>query len=364
MDEVRRKQLLETMGEQIDRAITICMRPPGYNWGATPRLWEAGRKKFGRPLTLLTAEKLMAAVKPGDTVILSTGWPIPPLFPDGEICGLAGVASLARALSWACGSKALVVTEEANMGAIKAVAQACTLRVWDYELWKKMPAHMALAIKSFPIDDEAAKKEAKRLLDETNAKAVITIEKNDVNHLGVHHTGEGGDMGPFTAKVEHVVMEANRRGILTVGIGDVGNEIGMGNIREAVQEIIVPFGKKCQCPCGGGIASATPTDCTVVASASNKGAYGVAACLAGLTGNMDVIHSNELAQRMMDAAVNYPVFDSMTVSNTMTEDGVPFRHTLALLDQLRWFVEILDWKNPLYTKARIETGSVVKEWLD
>jgi hypothetical protein len=34
MDDAQRKKLFETMGEQIDRAITVCMRPPGYNWGA------------------------------------------------------------------------------------------------------------------------------------------------------------------------------------------------------------------------------------------------------------------------------------------------------------------------------------------
>lgn len=362
MEILDRKTRLEIMGEQIDRAITVCMRPR-YNWGATPKLWEAAYKKFGRPLSLLAAQKLLEAVKPEDTVILSCGWPIPPLFPEGEICGLAGVASLARALSWACGARSLVVTEEANMGPIKAVAQAGTLRVWDYELWRKVPAHMSLTVRSFPIDDEEAKKEAKWLLDDSNAKAIIAVEKNDVNHLGVHHTGEGGDMSPFTAKVEHLVMEANRRGILTIGIGDVGNEIGFGNMWEMVQEVIVPFGKKCQCPCGGGIAAATPTECTVVGTASNKGAYGVVACMAGITGNLDLIHSNELAQRMMEAAANYPVYDSMTVSNTYTEDGVPFRHTLSLLDQLRWLVEAVDWKNPFYEKARVETGSVVEEWL-
>jgi hypothetical protein len=362
MDEVQRKKLLETMGEQIDRAITVCMRPPGYNWGATPKLWEAGYKKFGRPLALLAAEKLLAAVKPDDTVILSTGWPIPPLFPEGEICGLAGVSSLARALSLACGAKSLIVTEELNIKPIKAVAHAGTLRVWDYELWKKVPSHLSLTIRGFPIDDEEAKREAKLLLDETQAKAVITVEKNDVNHLGVHHTGEGGDMSPFTAKVEHLVAEANRRGILTIGIGDVGNEIGFANIRETVQEVIVPFGKECQCPCGGGIAGATPTECTVVATASNKGAYGVAACLAGLTRDLNVLHSNELAERMMRAAADYPVYDSMTVTNTYTEDGAPFQHTLALLDQLRWLVEIVEWKNPLH-QLRVNTGSVVKEWV-
>ena len=276
------KELFEVMGEQIDRAITLCVRPR-YNWGATPKLREAGVKKLGRPLVLLAAEKLMEVLEPGDTVIVSTGWPIPPIYPEGEICGLAGVSTLARSLSIAFGTRALIVAEKPSFGALAAVAQAAELRVWDYDVWMDRPAPFGTALYDFPVDDEEAKVAAKKVLDETNAKAVITVEKNDVNENGVHHTGLGEDMGPYTAHVEHLVNEANARGILTIGIGDVGNEIGFGLIHEEACEIIKPYGKQCNCGCGGGIIGATQTDCLVVASASNKGCYGVAACLAALT---------------------------------------------------------------------------------
>jgi hypothetical protein len=354
LPERSREELLEVMGEQIDRSITVCLRP--VIWGTTPRLWEAAYRKVGRPLSLVAAEKLLQAVKPGDTVILSTGWPIPPMMPEGEICGLAGVSSLARALSIAVGARSLFVTEAACVGPIKAVAQAAELRVWDYAQWKQMPAPFSTALYEFPIDDEQAKAEAKRLLDDTNAKAVITVEKNDVNEKGIHHTGEGGDMGCYTAKVEHLVTEANKRGILTIGIGDVGNEIGFALIHDEAKEIIVPFGKTCQDGCGGGIIGVTPTDCLVIGAASNKGCYGVVACLAALAGKPDVLHSVELQRRMMDAARNYPVYDSMTVRNTFTEDGAPGELTLCLIEQLRWISSIPAWKDPLFQKARHDTG--------
>lgn len=350
-----REELMEVMGEQVDRSITVCLRPR-YNWGATPRLWEAAYKKLGRPLSLVAAEKLMEAVKPGDTVILSTGWPIPPIYPEGEICGLAGVSSLARGLSVGLGARSLFVTEKPTFGPLRAVAQAAELRVWNYEQWMERPAPYATALYDFPIDDEEAKEVAKRLLDETNAKAVITVEKNDVNEKRVHHTGLGEDMGPYTAKVEQLVNEANRRGVLTIGIGDVGNEIGFGLIHDEAAEIIVPYGKQCNCGCGGGIIGTTPTDCLVVGTASNKGCYGILACLAGLTGKPAVLHSKELQRRMMDAARDYPVYDSLTIRNTFTEDGAPGELTLFLIEQLRWISQVPTWENPFYDEARLETG--------
>ena len=348
--------LVAAMGEQVDRTISVCLRPR-YNFGATPKLWEAAYEKVGRALSLVAAERLLEVVDAGDTVILSTGWPIPPIYPEGEICGLAGVCSLARALTLATGGvRSVVATERASIGPLTAVAQAAELRIWDYEELNDRPIPYSVAFYDFPIDDTAAREHATRLLDETNAKAVITVEKNDVNEKGVHHSGSGNDMGPFTAKVEHLVNEANQRGLLTIGVGDVGNEIGFAMIHDEACEIITPFGKRCNCGCGGGIIGVTATDCLVVGSASNKGCYGIVACLAALTRRPDVLHSKDLQRRMMDAARNYPVYDSLTVRNTFTEDGAPGELTLGLIEQLRWLVEIPTWHNPLLVGAREETG--------
>jgi thiamine pyrophosphate-dependent acetolactate synthase large subunit-like protein len=74
-----------------------------------------------------------------------------------------------------------------------------------------------------------------------------------------------------------------KEGVLTVGIGDGGNEIGMGNIYDTVRKV-VPYGDQCKCPAKCGIADSTLVDVTVVATVSNWGAYGIEACLAALSG--------------------------------------------------------------------------------
>lgn len=349
-----REQQLEVMGEQIDRLITLCVRPR-YQWGATPKLWEAAFKKAGRPLTLAAAESLMK-LKRGDVVAISTGWPIPPVYATGEICGLAGVASLARALAVGLGVRTLFVTEKESIPSMSYVAQKAELRVWDYDVWDERPNGFAVSYYDFPKEDEAAKVEAKKLIDRFDIKAVICVEKNGVSETGVHCTGLGEDMGPYTAHVEHLVNEARSRGILTIGMGDVGNEIGFGNIHDEAAEIIKPYGKESNHGKGGGIIDTTIVDHLVVASASNRACYGVAACLSALLRNPKVLHNKDIQTRMMDAARDFPVYDSITVRNTFTEDGSPGELTLDMFDFMNWFIEAVDWSNPMFEEARAESG--------
>jgi hypothetical protein len=347
---------MEVMGEQIDRSITVCLRPR-YNWGATPRNWEAARKKAGRPLTLMAAEKLIEAFKEPGVAIVTTGWPIPPVYPEGEICGLAGASSMARGLSLAFGARTVFAVEKPTMGPLGAVAQSAEMRVWDYDVWNERPIPFSSTFYDFPIDDEEAKKAAKKLLDETDAKAVISIERTDINEKGIPHSGLGLDMSPYIAKMHHLINEANERGILTIGMGEVGNEIGFGNIHDEVTEIIEPFGKQCNCGCGGGVIGVTPVDCLVVARASNCGSYGVLACLAALLEKPSILHDKDLQRRMMEAAMNYPVYDSLTVRNSFTDDGAPGELTLHLIDQLRWLTQIPTWDNNFFEEARSKTGA-------
>ncbi len=67
----------------------------------------------------------------------------------------------------------------------------------------------------------------------------------------------------------------------------------MGNIRETIRKHL-PFGDRCLCPCGSGIAPITEVDVLVTATVSNWGAYGIAACLAILLKNTAVFHDAEM----------------------------------------------------------------------
>jgi hypothetical protein len=96
---------------------------------------------------------------------------------------------------------------------------------------------------------------------------------------------------------------ARRKKVLTIGIGDGGNELGYGMIAEAVRQIH-PHGERCQCPCEGGIVCETETDILVHGAVSNWAGYGVVACLAVMCHDPNLLHPPETEARILQACVD------------------------------------------------------------
>ena len=86
-------------------------------------------------------------------------------------------------------------------------------------------------------------------------------------HLGINF----GKDRSHTAQIDRLFDAAYGR-IPTIGIGDGGNEIGMGNLADVIAE------KLPLVPCR------TKVDKLVIATVSNWGAYGIAAYLEKLSG--------------------------------------------------------------------------------
>jgi len=189
------------------------------------------------------------------------------------------------------------------------------------------------------MDVEEAKKRAKKLIDDANPAAVIAVEKAGRNPKGVYHTARGSDISASTSKDDYLVDEARDRKLLTIGIGDLGNEIGFGKIISTVREVSGPEYAKCNCPCGGGAACAVETDVLVVASISNWGAYGTVGCLSGLLDNPYVLHDAYTQQRMIEACVGAGAIDGITITPTLSDDGVPLHINMHLIDMIRAIVE-------------------------
>jgi hypothetical protein len=120
----------------------------------------------------------------------------------------------------------------------------------------------------------------------------------------------------------HLIFEyASQRAspITTIGIGDGGNEIGMGKIRWDVIRRNIPN--------GGLIACRVPTDYLIVAGVSNWGAYGLAAGVRLLRGVpfdpelFDVERERELLRIMVEQG---PLVDGVTGRQTVSVDGLDF----------------------------------------
>lgn len=96
---------------------------------------------------------------------------------------------------------------------------------------------------------------------------------------------------------------ARQRGVLTIGVGDPGNEIGMGAIADTVKRLL-PYGAECQCSCAGGVADATEVDVVVPGTCSNWGAYGQPLSPAApITGMVSRLESAATPQRQREKKI-------------------------------------------------------------
>ena len=329
----------DVIGEYVDRLCTIEMRPSGGNLprGMMHRLYDVARPEGQPPLTLAMAEALVDRVAPGDTVFILTGAGGPPVLPLGEVDGLLGTAALARELTLTVGAHVVVLTEQRTEGPIGAVCRAAGVNFRRAD-----EGATANQVTFVPMSLDAAECEAQapRLLDEYEPAALVAIEKLSPNRNGIIHGSTGISYDDNHAKPQFLFDEAQRRGILTAGIGDGGNEVGFGKVGDAIADII-PAGRVCHCPCGGGNIARIATDHLVVAAISNWGAYGVAAMITFLTGAPAAkLLDADGVERMLRACVDSGAYDGAYARPLLSDDGVPLEAHRAFATMLRTLVEI------------------------
>ena len=131
----------------------------------------------------------------------------------------------------------------------------------------------------------------------------------------------GLDVTDFTSPAHLLIEHALEHDpqIVTIGIGDGGNEIGMGKIPFGTVERNITNGRQ--------IACKIPTDHLIVAGISNWGAYALAAGIALVRGQrldpsfFDAECEREILQRMVEHG---PLVDGVTGERTATVDGIAF----------------------------------------
>lgn len=146
------------------------------------------------------------------------------------------------------------------------------------------------------------------------------------------HTMRGRDITNLMSPA-HRLFEAapNDVSITTLGIGDGGNEIGMGKIPWEVIHRNIPN--------GGLVACRVPTQHLLVCGVSNWGAYALAAGVAHLRGQAAVdgrLFDSEFEREVLEAMVERgPLVDGVTGESTATVDGLPWDSYASVLPRLR-----------------------------
>jgi hypothetical protein len=135
------------------------------------------------------------------------------------------------------------------------------------------------------------------------------------------HNMRGVVIDDWTAPLHRLFESARSAGIVTIGIGDGGNEIGMGS---------VPWNdirRRLAGPQAGRIVCRVAADWNIIAGTSNWGALALGAAVALLEQRTDVlaIWTRNRHRDVLETLVSEgPAVDGVTGQRQQTVDGLPF----------------------------------------
>ena len=178
---------------------------------------------------------------------------------------------------------------------------------------------------NFPIESYSkSKKHAKELLDHIKPTVAISVERCGFDGNGLYLNMHGMDISGYTAKLDYLFIgQAN-----TVGIGDGGNEIGMGNLAPHVLNVPSLVDSPCT----------TTTSELIISSVSNWGAYGLVTAISKLT-NLDLLISVEEEQSLVKKASEMGAVDSISLKTEPRVDGFDLDSNSGTLNTLHKFLE-------------------------
>jgi D-glutamate cyclase len=290
------------------------------------------------------------AATPQPVLAVVTGFLIPKAQPPAaETDGPLGALFLVRALS-GCGAKVILAADDSCQAALRAGLVACglerqvsllTLPTWKEALesspqayWQRVfgtagrlthlvalervgPSHTPESVFQQSGGNERIRQMFGCEVPPANRDRYQTLRGQDVTDL----------MSPA-----HWLFELAARQqpvVSTIGIGDGGNEIGMGKIPWEVIHRNIPG--------GGKIACRVATDYLIVAGISNWGAYGLATgvrSLLGLKPDGDLYDPGRERELLFEMVEKGPLVDGLLGTATVSVDGIEFDRYVELLARL------------------------------
>ena len=176
----------------------------------------------------------------------------------------------------------------------------------------------------FPIGNiDSSRDAAADIVSQFKPGLLISIERCGRTSSDVYLNMRAADITQHTARLDYLF----EHGIPSVGIGDGGNEIGMGNLAEVIPGVD-------RLPDDPAIAQ---VDRLVLASVSNWGGYGLVAALARLVGR-DLLPTVEEDERLIRHMVDAGAVDGTSGENTYRVDNFTLEQNAGMLRRLRWLL--------------------------
>lgn len=250
------------------------------------------------------------ALKKANTVLIVTGFVIRDRL-SGETDGPIGAVSIAKALEM-LDKNAIIVTDMYSEKILETALKSVDLKT---------------VLEIINKHDETNFYET--LLNKYKPDCLISIERPGETADGLMYSMTGERISSLVPSMDSLFEEAKNRGICTIGIGDGGNEIGMGKIKRYVVANV---------PYGDIIAASFAADYLILAGVSNWGAHALVAAVSILF-NRDLLYSVETGEKLLRAIVDAGAVNGITKQNTLTVDGLGLEENIKILSELKAVVE-------------------------
>jgi len=211
-----------------------------------------------------------------------------------------------------------------NDGPIGAIALYKVLKTLGYNpvfvfappiLYALKQHYKTFEFPALPVDE--SRPLAKKALTELSPSLIISIEKAGIAEDGKYYSMRKKEITSLVAKYD---LFFDLCTCPTIAVGDGGNEIGMGNVKDNLNKLpIIPSVTKC-------------TE-LVIATVSNWGAYGIIAALSLLLQKNLFVHFD--AVDIMDFLLDNGSVDGVNHLKNYTEDGLPFETGLSVIAELK-----------------------------
>jgi hypothetical protein len=177
----------------------------------------------------------------------------------------------------------------------------------------------------FPImDHQESWRHAADLLRSLRPALTIAIERCGLTEEGVYRNMRGVDVSAYHAKIDYLFREHD----CSVGVGDGGNEIGMGSLAAAIPMVMSGMEQPCT----------TRTTHLAIASVSNWGAWGIIAAMSRLRGE-NLLPPVREAHDLLVETVKLGAVDGTTGRRTETVDGFPIEENDRVLREMHTWLE-------------------------
>ncbi len=177
----------------------------------------------------------------------------------------------------------------------------------------------------FPMQNhEQSAITADKMISDLNPSLIISIERCGPTVDGDYLNSRGKKIEEFNSKTEYLL----NNNIPSIGIGDGGNEIGMGNLKHIIKnstELSNP-------PC------ITTTDLLIPASTSNWGGYGLVAGVSKIT-NKNLLPSIPEDEKLIKDFVDAGGVDGITATSSYKVDSFELEVNSSILNRLHKLIQ-------------------------